>query len=353
MLTFEEKYRAIINKDPSFEGVFITAVKSTGIFCRPVCTARKPKPENVVFYNAVKDAILNGYRPCKICKPLEHMAVIPADIKQLLEELHAMPFNKIKDYHLKEKGFEPSHLRRWFKNNFNMTFHAYQRMLRINGAYKKIMVGGTVTNAAFESGYESLSGFNGGYNSIFGNAPSKSKGQTVINIIRFTTPLGPMFACATSEGVCLVEFTDRKALETEFKQLCRLLNAVILPGSNPYLDQLQVEMEEYFAGKRQRFEVPLHTPGTLFQQSVWNILRDIPYGETRSYKQQATALQRLKAIRAVASANGHNRISIVIPCHRVIGEDGSLTGYGGGLPRKRWLIDFELKNARGPLESNG
>lgn len=350
MLTFEEKYKAIVDKDPSFEGVFITAVKSTGIFYRPVCTARKPKPENVVFYDSVKEAVLNGFRPCKVCKPLEHVAVIPPDIKTLLEELHAMPFNKIKDYHLREKGFEPSHLRRWFKKHFNMTFHSYQRMLRINGAYKKIMVGDTITNAAFESGYESLSGFNNGYRTIFGKAPSKSKQQTVINIVRFTTPLGPMFGCATTNGVCLLEFTDRKALETEFKQLCKLLNAVILPGPNPHLDQLQKEMEEYFEGKRTQFEVALHTPGTSFQQKVWNILREVPYGETRSYKQQAIALQKLKAIRAVASANGDNRISIIIPCHRIIGEDGSLTGYGGGLPRKKWLIDCEVKNAMKLLE---
>ncbi len=134
-------------------------------------------------------------------------------------------------------------------------------------------------------------------------------------------------------------------LETEFKDLCKRLNAVILPGENPHLDQVQSEIHEYFAGNRKHFTVPLHTPGTGFQKSVWKILRDIPYGETRSYKQQAIALGNPKATRAVASANGHNRIGIIIPCHRVIGSDGSLTGYGGGLHRKKWLLDFEKANA--------
>ena len=133
-------------------------------------------------------------------------------------------------------------------------------------------------------------------------------------------------------------------LETEFKDLCKRLNAVILPGTNHLLDTVQSEVAEYFSGKRKNFTVPLDTPGTDFQKSVWQILQDIPYGKTRSYKQQAVAVGNPKAIRAVASANGHNRVSIIIPCHRVIGSDGSLVGYGGGLQRKKWLLDLESEN---------
>jgi AraC family transcriptional regulator of adaptative response/methylated-DNA-[protein]-cysteine methyltransferase len=153
-----------------------------------------------------------------------------------------------------------------------------------------------------------------------------------------------MFACASTKGICLLDFTDRRMLETEFKDLCKRLNAVILPGENPHLDHVQSEIQEYFSGKRKKFTVPLHTPGTEFQESVWRILQEIPYGEMRSYKQQAILIGNPKAIRAVASANGHNRIGIIIPCHRVIGSDGSLTGYGGGLHRKKWLLDFEKAN---------
>jgi len=130
-------------------------------------------------------------------------------------------------------------------------------------------------------------------------------------------------------------------LETEFKDLCKRLHAVILPGKNAHLDHLQLELKEYFSKQRKDFTVPLHTPGTCFQQSVWDMLQKIPYGETWTYKQQAEALGKPNAARAVASANGYNRVGIIIPCHRVIGSDGSLVGYGGGLHRKQWLLDLE------------
>ena len=133
-------------------------------------------------------------------------------------------------------------------------------------------------------------------------------------------------------------------LETEVKDLRKRLNAVILPGENPHLDHVQSEIQEYFSGKIKRFTIPLHIPGTDFQKFVWKMLQETPYGKTRSYKQQSIAFGNPKAIRAVASANGHNRISIIIPCHRVIGSDGSLTGCGGGLHRKKWVLDFERAN---------
>jgi AraC family transcriptional regulator of adaptative response/methylated-DNA-[protein]-cysteine methyltransferase len=163
----------------------------------------------------------------------------------------------------------------------------------------------------------------------------------VIDLTRFETPLGTMYAGATADGICLLEFSDRRMLKTEFKQLTKLLNATIILGDNPHFVMLRKELDEYFEGKRTAFSVPLVTPGSLFQQAVWKELQNIPYGSTRSYKQQATALKNPDAIRAVANANGMNRISIIIPCHRVIGADGSLTGYGGGLWRKKWLLDLE------------
>lgn len=340
-LTFAQKYAAAVKKDPSFEGLFFMAVKTTGIFCRPVCTARKPKPENVVFYDSVQEAIAHGYRPCKICKPMAHEGETPAYIKQLLQELSDDPFLKIKDYDLRKRNIEPHQLRRWFQKHHKMTFHAYQRMLRINTAFNKIITGAPMLDTALDVGYGSLSGFNERYRSLIGTAPTQSKQKTVINIIRFTTPLGPMYGCATTDGVCLVEFTNRKMLETEFKDLCKRLDAVILPGDNPHLTQLQTELGEYFSGRRKTFTVPLHTPGTAFQQSVWQLLQTIPYGQTWSYKTLAMKLKNPQAMRAVGAANGHNRVAILIPCHRVIGENGDLTGYGGGLSRKKWLLDLE------------
>ncbi len=340
-LTFQEKYDAMFRKDASFEGVFITAVKTTGIFCRPVCPARKPKPENVIFYDSVQDAIDGGYRPCQVCKPMEQAGKAPTFIQSLINEICANPELRLKDSDLRKRKIEPNQLRRWFKKNHQMSFQHFQRMLRINTAFSKMNKGQSVTITAFDVGFNSLSGFNESFRSIFGEAPTSSKNRTIIHITRFTTALGPMFACATSKGVCLLEFTNRRMLESEFRDLQKRLNAIILPGENPHLRQVQKEITEYFEGKREHFTVELHTPGTAFQQAVWTELKLVPYGETRTYKQLATALGNPSASRAVASANGANKVAIIVPCHRIIGEDGNMTGYGGGIARKKWLIDFE------------
>lgn len=338
-------YQALVEKNAAFEGVFITGVKTTGIFCRPTCTARKPKRENVEFFKTTKEAILHGYRPCKICHPLETPDATPDYIQQIINELSGNPALKFKDWDLTQRGIEPSKIRRWFLKNHGITFQAYQRMFRINSAFKKIQSGANVTDAAFSSGYESLSGFGESFKSVFGVSPAKSKAQQIIDLTRIESPLGPMYACAVESGICLLEFTDRKMLETELKDLARRYNATIIQGENKHFDQLRQELTAYFEGKRKSFSVPLATPGTDFQQSVWQELQNIPYGATRSYKQQAIALQRPEAVRAVANANGMNRIAIIIPCHRVIGENGDLTGYGGGLWRKRWLLDMEKRVA--------
>jgi AraC family transcriptional regulator of adaptative response/methylated-DNA-[protein]-cysteine methyltransferase len=345
-LTDEIMYKAAVEKDTSFEGVFFTAVKTTGIFCRPSCTARKPKKENVEFFKTSKEAILKGYRPCLICRPLEKLNETPELIKTLLGELSANPSQKFKDYDLVKRGIEPSKIRRWFLKNHGITFHAYQRMFRINSAFKRIQNGESVTSAAFDTGYESLSGFTDSFKNIFGVSPKNSKTQSVIDLKRIETPLGTMYACAVKEGICLLEFSDRKMLETELKALAKLLNATIVQGENEHFKILEQQLVEYFDGRRKIFTVKLLTPGSDFQKSVWEALQNIPYGSTRSYKKQAIAIGKPESIRAVANANGMNRISILVPCHRVIGSDGQLTGYGGGLWRKRFLLELEEKYAK-------
>ena len=153
-----------------------------------------------------------------------------------------------------------------------------------------------------------------------------------------------MLACATERGLCLLEFTDRRMLETEFKDLQRLLKARIIAGENAHTRQAETEIGEYFAGRRRHFDVALDTPGSEFQRGVWQSLRALDYGSTHSYQSLAERLGRPSAVRAVAAANGANRIAIIVPCHRVLGKDGALTGYGGGLARKQWLLEHE----RGP-----
>jgi len=345
-LTKDIMYKAIMEKNTAFEGVFFTAVKTTGIFCRPACTARKPKMENVEFFSSSKEAILKGYRPCKVCKPLENLNETPRYIKELLEELTLDPTLKLKDWDLKQRGIEPYTLRRWFLKNHGMTFQAYQRMYRINSAFKRIKNGETVTATAFDSGYESLSGFNDSFKSILGVSASKSKSEQVITATRIETPLGTMFVCAIEKGICLLEFTDRKMLETELKNLSKTMNAIILQGYNKHFKTLEDQLSEYFAGERKTFSVPLVIQGSDFQNDVWEQLQTIPYGTTRSYKEQSLCINKPNAIRAVANANGMNKISILVPCHRVIGSDGKLTGYGGGLWRKKWLLEMEEKNLK-------
>jgi len=344
-LSFEQMYQAIIDKDIDYEGIFFTAVKTTGIFCRPSCTARKPKPENIEFFKSTKECILKGYRACKVCHPLEMLNETPQYIKQIIEELSTDPSLKFKDYDLRNRSIEPNQIRRWFLKNHGITFHAYQRMFRINSAFKKIQNGASITDVAFNSGFESLSGFGDSFKHIFGVSPKNSRTQNIIDLKRIETPLGTMYACAVEQGICLLEFTDRKMLETEFKSLAKSLNATIVQGDNPHFSLLEQQLKEYFKGNRKAFTVPLFTPGSEFQNTVWLALKNIPYGETKSYKQQATYIEKPEAVRAVANANGMNKISILIPCHRVIGADGSLTGYGGGIWRKKWLLELENQNS--------
>lgn len=334
-------YDALVRRDSEYLGIFFVGVKTTSIFCIATCRARKPKFENVTFYTTFKEAMDHGFRPCKICKPTENAHEAPEQVQQAIELVKANHKEKVKDQQLRELGISPEVVRRWFNKHYGMTFQAYQRMYRINHAFLELKDGKTATATALESGYESLSGFGYTYKKLLGDSPNNSTHKNVILIHRITTPLGPMFICATDEGVCLLEFVDRRMLETEFKDLQRLLKARIIAGENAHTKQAEKELKEYFAGTRKHFDVPLHFPGTDFQQAVWKALLDIPMGKTFTYQQIAEQVGSPKAVRAVGAANGNNRIAIMVPCHRVIGKNGKLTGYGGGLERKEWLLRHE------------
>jgi AraC family transcriptional regulator of adaptative response/methylated-DNA-[protein]-cysteine methyltransferase len=340
----EVMYDALLKKDTRFEGIFFVGVKTTGIFCRPGCTAKKPKKENVEFFSTAADAIFCGYRPCRLCNPLGYQGEIPDWIQSLLDELKKNPEMFMKDSYLRDRGIEPSRIRRWFKKNLGMTFQAYLRALRMGRAFGRIRYGEKVIETAFESGYESLSGFTCSFQKATGFSPVRSRTNQVVTITRILSPLGPLIAGATREGLCLLEFADRRMLETQLARLKKMLKSELIPGSNSFFKPLNEQLNEYFAGKRKEFDIPLVLIGTPFQKKIWTILQGIPYGSTRSYKEQAEILGDPKAIRAVARANGDNRISIIIPCHRVIGSGGELVGYGGGLWRKKFLLNLESTN---------
>ncbi|MGB3468551.1 MAG: methylated-DNA--[protein]-cysteine S-methyltransferase [Cyclobacteriaceae bacterium] len=336
-------YRALLERRQDFAGIFFVGVKTTSVFCISTCRARKPKAENVEFYTTFKEAIDNGYRPCKICKPTGNAHQAPELVQRAIDAVKENPKKKITDLQLEQQGIRPEMVRRWFQKHYGMTFQAYQRMYRINNAFQELKKGKNVTHTAFDNSYESLSGFGYTFKKLMGNSPKNIEKQEVILIDRLTTPLGPMFACATERGLCLLEFVDRRMLETEFRDLQKLLNARIITGENQHINQVKKELSEYFAGKRKDFDVHLETPGSEFQKQVWNSLLSVPFGTTSTYQQQAESIGSPKAARAVASANGSNRVSIIVPCHRIIGKNGRMTGYGGGIERKKWLIRHEEK----------
>lgn len=343
-LSFEEKYKIIGSQDSKYEGAFITAVKTTGIFCRPSCRARKPNIENVEFYSTTNQAIQNGFRPCKICKPLQELNVTPVAIIDLLNELNNEPEKKISDSDLVARRLKPHQIRRWFKKQYGLTFQEYQRQIKISQALKQVNDGKSIIQTAFESGYQSLSGFNSTFKTIIGSSASYAKNKNVLNYCLINTPLGTMVACASEEGLSLLEFNDTDSINSKLQKIVLQHKAILLPGMNEHLVETKNQINEYFLGQRQVFKIKLNQFGTDFRQKVWAELINIQYGTTISYKQQAEKLKAPNAFRAIASANGKNYISIIVPCHRVIGSDGNLKGYSGGVQRKKWLIEFEKPN---------
>ncbi|HLF14396.1 MAG TPA: methylated-DNA--[protein]-cysteine S-methyltransferase, partial [Bacteroidota bacterium] len=212
---------------------------------------------------------------------------------------------------------------------------------------REVREGESVIGAQLNQGYESASGFWQAFRKNFGERPGKSNGVGVLAAKWIDTPLGAMLAVAGDEGLCLLDFVDRKGLERAIGRLRNRTKSVITPGENTHLEKITAELGEYFSGKLNRFTVPVRPGGSPFDKSVWSNLGKIPYGRTWSYAQLAQKVGDPKAVRAVAQANGRNYLAIIIPCHRVIRSDGSLSGYGGGVWRKKRLIEIE-KSAGSP-----
>jgi AraC family transcriptional regulator of adaptative response/methylated-DNA-[protein]-cysteine methyltransferase len=336
-----EMKKAVYNKDRSYDGIFYVAVRTTNIFCRPSCAARKPLERNIMFYPSARDALFAGYRPCKRCNPLQVNGTRPAWVQKLFELVESSPINRLKDSDLRRSGIEPARARRYFVKNFGMTFHAFSRSRRLGEALAKIREGHNIDDVVFDNGYESHSGFRDAFGKLFGSSPGRARDSECILTSLTESPLGPMILAANSKGLCMAEFSDRRMLEHQAESLHRYFKCAIVPGENEFIKQAKDELEEYFSGKLTKFRVPLLFPGTEFQQKVWGELLKIPYGGTISYEELARRTGDRKASRAVGSANGMNRIGVIIPCHRVVKKDGKLGGYGGGLWRKQWLLDME------------
>ena len=343
----EVMYRALVNRDQSFEGIFYVGVRTTGIFCRPTCSAKKPARVNVHFFATPTEALDEGYRPCLRCNPMDPNQHAPKLIERLRAEIERTPDGRLTDKELAAMSIDPSTARRQFKRHYGMTFQAYHRARRLGLALQEVRDGGRVEEAQNGSGYQSASGFRDAFARIIGDSPSAAKSQAGLFAERIETPLGAMLAVADDAGLRLLEFMDRRAMKTELTLLRKRLHTNVVPGEHRHLTAVRDQLSEYFAGKRLEFDLPIAPVGSEFQLRAWEILRSIPAGETRSYSWMAGQLGDKGARRAVGRANGANMICIVIPCHRVIRADGTLCGYGGGLWRKKWLLDHERKIVSG------
>lgn len=356
----EEMVRAMLAGDATYDGIFIVAVRTTGIFCLPSCRPpRRPKPENVEFFSTIHEAVFAGYRPCKLCRPLELEGGTPAWVEQLLARVEQSPDTRIQASELRGWGLSPERVRRWFQQHYGMTFAAWCRGRRLSEAFTQIREGVELDEVALRHGYSSHSGFREAFGQTFGQAPGRvakeagvarestnsalppATGFHRIVTTMLDSPLGRLLAATTDEGICLLEYTDRRMLERNLDTMRRRFAMPVVPGEHRWLKQLEDELRSYFAHSLTEFTVPVVPRGTPFQEKVWQELRRIPHGATISYEDLAARIGQPTAVRAVANANGQNRVNILIPCHRVIGKNGDLTGYGGGLWRKRLLLESE------------
>jgi AraC family transcriptional regulator of adaptative response/methylated-DNA-[protein]-cysteine methyltransferase len=338
-------YGALLARDPAYEGRAYVGVSSTGVFCRLTCPARNPKPENCRFFSSIAECLEAGFRPCKRCHPLGPAAEADVAVQTLLKALESKPARRWGEDDIVRLGFDPSSVRRSFKRHFGMTFLDMARRARLRNGVETLSNGGRVIDAQLDARFSSPSAFRAAFAKLLGAAPGNFAKDALLKADWIETPLGAIVAVSDKSALHLLEFADRKALPNELKRLQTQVRGALGFGRTAPTEQVAAELKVFFEGKGAGFNVPLALHGSAFTREVWRALREIPAGETCSYSEIARRIGRPAAVRAVARANGANQIAIVIPCHRVIGADGSLTGYGGGLWRKQKLIELERRIA--------
>lgn len=338
-------YQALLDRDEAFDGRAFVGVTSTGVFCRLSCPARNPKSENCTFFSSVQECLEAGFRPCKRCHPMAPAAKADPSIQRLVTALERRPEHRWSEGDVIAMGLDPSTVRRAFKRHYGVTFLEMARLTRIRSGFETLSGGGRVIDAQLDAGFDSPSGFRNAFARLLGQPPSSFSGRELLKASWIETPLGAMIAVSDRHVLHLLEFIDRKALPAELKRLRAQAKGGVGIGREPPTEQAEAELAAYFAGQSSAFTVPLKFHGSAFTREVWRALMGIPAGETRSYSDLARTIGRPEATRAVARANGANQLALIVPCHRVIGADGSLTGYGGGLWRKQQLIELERQFA--------
>ena len=337
-MTREEMLRAVAENDAQYDGAFAYAVKTTGVYCRPSCTSRRPKPENILLFSSPAEAEDAGFRPCKRCRPdlavYQPVRELAREMKAVVEsgflEKAAM-FDKLKGL-----GVTPKRAIEIFKAEYGVTPGAYADSLRIAEARRRLLeTDAPVLDIAFALGFESLSAFYALFGKTMETTPAAFRkaaaklGAGAAHV--YQTEFGAVAVSADGRAVTGVRFGDAPLMKEG--------------GRSALTDMAADQFVEYFSGRRQRFTIPLHPAGTAFQRRVWAALQEIPYGQTQSYAQVARRIGRPAAARAVGMANRRNPIAVLIPCHRVVGSNGALTGYAAGLPMKRRLLALEQASA--------
>ena len=345
-LDVDTAWAAFMRRDRSWDGRVIGAVKTTGIYCKPSCPAKRPKRENVEFFATGDEARAAGYRPCLRCKPDEvgrDREAVAKAVKLIEDAEEAPSLGEI----AAAVGYAPHHFQRMFTRDLGVSPAGYWRGLRAKRAADALVETEQVTEAIYEAGYSGPSRFYADAKERLGMTPSAwrdgGRGETIRYVVT-DSPLGPLLVAATPKGICRLTFD-----EDESALVYRFPNATIIPDDGTISAWVEGALEA-IKHPQSAPELPIDVRGTAFQEAVWAQLRKIPVGETRSYADIAAAVGQPGAVRAVGTANGSNPVAVIVPCHRVIRSDGSLGGYAGGLDRKRKLLDGEQASAQASMD---
>ncbi len=347
----DPRWNAVMARDSARDGDFVFAVSSTGVYCQPSCAARRPRRENVQFFLGPDQAERAGYRACLRCRPKSMTGNMQSDnvkaicrfIEQHLDE--TLTLQRLgKEFHQ-----SPFHLQRRFKQMLGITPRAYADSCRLRLLKRNLQAGDSVTRAMYDAGYGSSSRLYEKTASQLGMTPDKYRRGAIAAAIRYTcadSPLGRMLIAATERGICSIQFarTDGEllaGLKHEFPFASRKLDD---GGLRSWVSALLRHMRGKGLDSSSTYSLPLDIRATAFQRRVWTYLQSIPFGATRSYSEVAKAIGRPRAVRAVARACATNPVAVAIPCHRVVRQDGSMSGYRWGIERKEALLAMEKQS---------
>jgi AraC family transcriptional regulator of adaptative response/methylated-DNA-[protein]-cysteine methyltransferase len=340
----EDRWDAVRRRDPAFDGTFLFAVRTTGVYCRPSCASRPAKRENVSFFTTAAEAEKAGYRACKRCRPDQLGAPDPQveAVKRACEQIEsAEEAPRLADL-AASAGLSRYHFHRVFKTITGVTPKAYAAEMRARRAADKLRTADTITEAIYDAGFNSSSRFYESTAARLGMTPSAVRRGGAGAVIRFAVgqaSLGAVLVAATKKGVCAIMLGDDP--ERLLRELQDRFPRAELKGGDPAFERTVAQVVGLVEAPGQRLDLPLDIRGTAFQQRVWAALRAIPSGETATYQEIARAIGQPTAVRAVAQACAANPLAVAIPCHRVVRADGDLSGYRWGVERKRELIARE------------